>query len=174
MKFAVDDAVLVLSRTPFTLLAWLEGMPAPWLLGNEGPETWSPFDIVGHLVHGEKTDWIARARLILEHGEARPFTPFDRFAQFEDSKGKTLSQLLDELAALRGANLATLRGWNLSPADLLRHGRHPELGTVTLAQLLSTWVAHDLEHMAQIARVMARQYRDDVGPWAAYLPLLGR
>ncbi len=168
----LDEALAVLERTPAVLASWLGDLPDTWTAADEGPETWSAFDIVGHLIHGEKTDWIGRARIILEQGEGRAFDPFDRFAQFEDSRGRTLAELLEEFASRRAANLETLRGWDLQAADLERAGRHPELGRVTLGELLATWAAHDLGHIAQIARVMAKRYRTAVGPWAAYLPVL--
>jgi hypothetical protein len=164
----------VLSRTPAVLRALLWDLPDPWVRGTEGPDTWSPFDIVGHLIHGERTDWMARAEIILAFGEKRPFTPFDRFAQFTASRGKSLQELLDTFAELRAANLRDLESRHLTPEDLRRRGRHPELGTVTLEELLATWVGHDLSHIAQIARVMGRQYTEAVGPWRAYLPMLDR
>jgi DinB superfamily len=170
--FVVDEAVAILSRTPATLDALLRGLPDGWIAAHEGAETWSPFDVIGHLIHGERTDWIPRARLILEHGEARAFDTFDRFAQFEASQGRTLTSLLDEFATLRQDNLRELATLGLTRADLGRRGRHPELGIVTLGQLLATWVAHDLDHVVQISRVMARQYTDEVGPWRAYLRVL--
>ena len=152
----------------------LADLPPAWTDADEGPDTWSPYVIVGHLIHGERTDWIPRAQIILEQGANRRFTPYDRFAQFHESKGKTLAQLLDEFDRLRADNLKTLRGWNLTVAQLSLTGEHPEFGPVTLAQLLSTWVGHDLGHIAQTARVMAKQYRDAVGPWRAYLPVMDR
>ena len=173
MNFSFADAIPMLRSTPEVLRAWLAGLPDSWTAVNEGPETWSPFDIVGHLIHGERTDWIPRVELLLAQGESRPFTPFDRFAQFQDSQGKSLSQLLDTFAQLRRSNLARLESLQLTPADLERRGLHPELGRVTLGQLLATWVAHDLNHLGQIARVMGRQYTETVGPWLEYLPLLG-
>jgi hypothetical protein len=171
--FSLDDALPVLRATPAVLRAWLSGLPATWTATNEGPETWSPFDIVGHLIHGERTDWLPRVELLLAHGESKPFTPFDRFAQFRDSAGKTLPDLLETFASLRQENLARLESLRLKPADFPRRGLHPELGPVTLGQLLATWVAHDLNHLGQIARVMGRQYTETVGPWVEYLPLLG-
>ena len=168
----MDEAVAVLSRTPATIDALLRGLPDGWLAAHEGGETWSPFDVVGHLLHGERTDWIPRVRLILEHGEARPFDRFDRLAQFNDSRGRTLDSLLDDFAAARRDNLRDLAALNLKDADLDRRGTHPGLGIVTLRQLLSTWVAHDLDHVVQIARVMAAQYADEVGPWRAYLRII--
>ncbi len=170
--FDLDEALAVLERTPAVLRGWLSGLPPAWIEADEGPETWNAFDIVGHLIHGERTDWIARARIILEHGESRAFDPFDRFAQFEISKGRELDELLDEFADLRRRNLETLRGFELGPAELARTGRHPELGGVTLGELLATWAVHDLGHIAQIARVMAKRYRAAVGAWRVYIPVL--
>lgn len=170
--FRIDEAVAVLERTPSAVSGLLRGLPDGWVTAHEGSDTWSPFDVIGHLVHGERTDWVPRARIILEQGEARPFAPFDRFAQFATSTGHTLEELLDEFAALRQANLTELATLGLSDADLDRRGRHPEFGTVTLRQLLATWVAHDLDHVAQISRVMARQYSDEVGPCRAYLRVI--
>jgi hypothetical protein len=174
MDFDLGTGIAVLERTPATLRAMLSGLPAAWLDGTEGPDTWSPYVVVGHLIHGERTDWIPRAKIILAQGAERRFTPFDRFAQFRESQGKPLDVLLDEFAELRGQNLATLRGWRLSDAQLALEGEHPDFGAVSLRQLLATWVAHDLGHLAQAARVMARQYRDAVGPWRAYLPIMDR
>ncbi len=173
MKFSLDDALPILRCTPTLLRTWLSEPPDSWTRVTEGPDTWSPFDIVGHLMHGERTDWIARAEILLAQGETRPFTPFDRFAQFEASRGKTLPELLDTFAGLRAANLIRLESLGITTEDLDRRGRHPELGSCTLAELLATWVAHDLSHIAQIARVMGRQYTAAVGPWRAYLPMLG-
>jgi hypothetical protein len=164
----------VLERTPTTLRTLLEGLPSAWTDGNEGPDTWSPFDVVGHLIHGERADWIPRARMILEEGRSRAFEPFDRFAQFRDSEGKSVTELLDEFEQLRAQSLATLKGWRLTDAQLSLEGEHPVFGAVTLRQLLATWTAHDVGHLAQVSRVMAKQYRDAVGPWRAYLPILDR
>jgi hypothetical protein len=172
MQIETHSANELLQRTPATLRAMLSGLGDDWGHGNYGEDTFSPFDVVGHLIHGEKTDWIPRARIILEHGTARPFEPFDRYAQFEESRGKSLANLLDEFERLRAANLATLRDMRLTPADLSRRGMHPALGEVTLAQLLATWAAHDLNHIAQIARCLATQYVDAVGPWRQYLSIL--
>lgn len=176
-EFDLGEAVAILGRTPATLDALVRGLPDIWVRGNEGRgedgrDTWSAFDIVGHLIVGERTDWMPRARIILENGEARAFDPFDRFAQFRASQGKTLEQLLDEFARLRRENLAALRALNLQPGDLTRRGRHPELGVVTLSELLATWAVHDLTHLHQLSRVMAHQYRDAVGPWSAYIGVL--
>jgi uncharacterized damage-inducible protein DinB len=174
VKFTLEEGLPVLRSTPAVLRSLLWGLPDPWVRSTEGPDTWSPFDIVGHLIHGERTDWIPRLELMLAHGEERPFTPFDRFAQFEASRGKSLHELLDTFAELRAANLVRLESHQLSRQDFRRRGRHPELGPVTLGELLATWVAHDLSHVAQVARVMGRQYTDAVGPWRAYLPMLDR
>ena len=170
-QFTISDAAAVLERTPATLDALLRGVPATWASCTEGEGTWSPFDVVGHLVHGERTDWMTRARHILS-GESGPFASFDRTAMFIESEGKSLEQLLGEFADLRARNLADLRALNLGDADLERRGLHPSLGDVTLGQLLATWVVHDLDHVAQISRTMAKVYRDAVGPWEAYLSIL--
>lgn len=172
MNFDLDDALALLGRTPAVLDAWLRGLPEAWTHADEGPGTWSPFDVVGHLLHGERTDWIARATRIRIDGPDRAFDPFDRTAMFEASRGMSLGDLLDAFAALRADNLKTLRGWRLTPEDLALRGRHPELGVVTLGQLLATWTVHDLGHLRQIARTMARRYAEDVGPWSAYLTIL--
>ena len=174
MDFDLIASIAVLERTPLTLRAMLDGLPAVWTDATEGPETWSPYVIVGHLIHGERTDWIPRAQMILAQGAERRFTPYDRFAQFRESEGKSLADLLDEFARLRAENLATLAGWRLTASQLDLKGEHPEFGAVTLRQLLATWVAHDLGHIAQTARVMAKQYRDAIGPWRAYLPIVTR
>lgn len=174
MDFRLDHALAMLERTPSTFRALLAGLPEAWTAPNEGPETFSAFDNLGHLIHGERADWIARARIILEQGERRRFEPFDRFAHYEESRGKSLAQLLDEFAQLRAQNLETLRGWRLTERELELRGEHPTFGEVTLRQLLATWVAHDLGHLAQTSRVMARQYREAVGPWRAFLPILDR
>jgi len=170
--FVMKEGVAMLARTPGALDALLRGLPEGWITAHEGGATWSPFDIVGHLIHGERTDWIPRARMILEHGETRAFDSFDRFAQFAASQGRALSSLLDEFTALRTQSLSDLTALRITDADLDRRGRHPELGVVTLRQLLATWVAHDLDHVMQISRVLARQYSDDVGPWRAYLRII--
>jgi DinB superfamily len=174
MDFDLTAGIAVLERTPRTLTAMLSGLAPDWTDATEGPDTWSPYVIVGHLIHGERTDWIPRAQIILAQGTNRKFTPYDRFAQFRESQGKSLGDLLEEFARLRADNLTTLAGWRLTDAELALEGEHPEFGAVTLRQLLSTWVAHDLGHVAQTARVMAKQYRDAVGPWRAYLPVLDR
>ena len=174
VPFLLDEAMPVLERTPAVLRALLAGLPAEWTAAKERPDAWSPYDIVGHLIHGERTDWIPRAELILRTGEGQAFEPFDRVAMFRDSAGKTLAELLETFAALRARNLDRLRGFQLTPADLERQGRHPELGTVTLGQLLATWTAHDLSHIAQVVRTMGRRYSGTVGPWTEYLPMLQR
>jgi hypothetical protein len=174
MTFQLAEAVSILERTPGTFRALLGGLSDRWTMCNEGPETFSAFDNLGHLIHGERADWISRARIILAQGAERRFQPYDRFAQVRESEGKSLADLLDEFAELRAQNLATLRGWDLSEREMALQGDHPDFGPVTLRQVLSTWVAHDLGHLAQTARVMAKQYREDVGPWQAYLPILNR
>jgi hypothetical protein len=178
--FNLAESMALLARTPGTLNVLLRGLPDTWARGNENSkdgsktdnDTWSAYDIIGHLIVGERTDWMPRARIILEHGEARPFDPYDRFAQSRESGEQTLELLLDDFARLRSQNLAALQGLHLQPADLERRGRHPRLGLVTLSQLLATWAVHDLTHLHQLSRVMAHQYRDAVGPWRAYLGVL--
>jgi hypothetical protein len=174
MDFELKDGTAVLERTPHALRALLDGLPSAWTDATEGPNTWSPYVVVGHLIHAERADWIPRARIILAQGDDRRFTPFDREAQFRESAGKSLAELLDEFATLRAESLATLAGWRLGDAELALEGEHPAFGAVTLRQLLATWVAHDLTHVAQTTRVMAKQYRDAVGPWRAYLPIMDR
>jgi hypothetical protein len=171
-EFNVAEAVAVLTRTPATLNALLRGLPSIWVHGNEGKHTWNAFDIMGHLVFAERTDWMPRVRIVLENGEARPFDPFDRFAQLKVSQDKSLEQLLDDFACLRRDNLAALHALNLQQEALNRRGKHPALGVVTLSELLATWAVHDLTHLHQLSRVMAHQYRDVVGPWSAYLGVL--
>ena len=172
MHFSMDSAVPVLRATPGVLRAWLTDLPDTWTQANEGPDTWSPYDILGHLIHGERTDWIPRLELVLAHGDSRAFTPFDRFAQFRESRGKTLGELLDTFSQLRHSNLTRLESLRLTPDDFDRPGLQPELGPVTLGQLQATRVVHDLNHLSQIARVMGRQYAETVGPWLEYLPIL--
>ncbi len=171
MMFELAQAVRVLESTPGTLSALLAQLGPPWTHRSEGEGTWTPFDIVGHLIHGERTDWWVRVQHILQL-EERPFEPFDREAQFVASQGLSLKDLLQTFSELRGENLEQLASLNIGEAQLQLRGEHPSLGTVTLRQLRSTWVVHDLSHLAQIARVMAKQYREEVGPWAAFLPLL--
>jgi uncharacterized damage-inducible protein DinB len=169
----LESVLAVLERTPATLGALLADLPEQLERGNEGEQSWSPFDVLGHLIHGERTDWIPRLRIILEHGRSREFEPFDRFAQFEASRGRGVEDLLDDFEALRATNLRMLEALDLGPEDLPRRGRHPELGEVTAAELLATWAVHDLNHIAQISRIMAKQLGAQVGPWRAYLPVLG-
>ena len=174
MDLSAEETFEVLERTPGALRALLDGLSDPWLLASEGPETFSPKDVVGHLIHGEETDWVPRLRIILEHGEAKPFTPFDRFAFREKYAGWRVDRLLDRFALLRRENLGLLRGMRLDAAALAHTGTHPALGRVTLAQLLAAWVVHDLGHVKQVVRVMARQYTQAVGPWREYLTILDR
>jgi DinB superfamily len=169
-----DEAIPVLERTPAALQAMLGGLPEAWLVADEGPDTFSPRDVVGHLIHGEETDWLARVRIILEHGESVPFTPFDRFAFRTRSAGRSTAELLERFAELRRANLEALRAFGLDASALARTGTHPALGRVTLGQLLAAWVVHDLGHLKQVARTMAGQYREAVGPWRKYLTILDR
>ena len=174
MEFLLEDAERLLVRTPALLDGWLRGLPVAWTEAREGPGSWSPREVLGHLIHGEDTDWIPRARLILEHGAARAFEPFDRMAQVRRFAGIPIEALLGEFATRRASSLETLRGWRLTPAQLALAGLHPELGPVTLEQLLATWVTHDLTHIVQIARVMAKRYDAEVGPWKAYIGVLAR
>ena len=167
----LEEAVAVLERTPAAVRALLDGLPETWVRATEGERTWSPYDVVGHLAYAERADWLGRARHILS-GDPSPFTPFDRRAQFRESEGKSLQVLLAEFTELRGRNMTELREMNLGEEDLKRAGRHPDFGEVTLGQLLAAWVVHDLDHVAQIARTMAKVYTDAVGPWAAYLSIL--
>ncbi len=173
MKFNINQSIEILQRTPNVMTALLDGLSDDWVFQDEGPGTWSPYNVIGHLIHGEKTDWIPRMRHIWEHGTAKPFEPFDRFAQFEDSKGKSLSELLSEFTRLRQENLRILQSSALDGAALDCKGRHPVLGEVTLRQLLATWTAHDLGHIVQVSRVMAKLYKQEVGPWTAFLSVLG-
>lgn len=172
MQFNLDLSLDMLRRTPATLEALLDGAAEAWVRGTEGAETFSPFDVVGHLIDGEDTDWIPRARIILARGKDPRFEPYDRFRHRARNVGRSLGSLLDEFARLRAANLELLRSWRLTEAELDLPGAHPSLGRVTFRQLLATWVAHDLGHVAQVARVMAKQYREEVGPWLPYLPVL--
>ena len=174
MQYRIDHALAILSQTPVILRNMLQSLDTQWVMNNYGENTFSPFDVVGHLVHGEQEDWLGRTRIILVHGEARPFDPFDRYAQYEDSKGKTINNLLDEFESLRLANLTELKSLNLSKEQLAKRGTHPELGEVTLRQLLATWVTHDLHHIAQICKSMAYQYKDEIGPWREYIGIIPR
>jgi hypothetical protein len=172
MEHDLSHTIALLARTPAALNGLLRDLPQTWTLRNEGENTWSAFDVVGHLIHGERTDWMPRAKMVLQFGETRTFEPFDRLGHAQESAGKSLAELLDEFARLRLENLDELRAMNLRPEDLERRGRHPALGPVTLSELLATWAAHDLTHLHQISRVMAHQYREAVGPWSAYLGVL--
>ena len=172
LTFDINEGIEILARTPSTLTAWLGGLPERLIHDGAADGGWSPFDVLGHLIHGEKTDWLPRARIILEQGEGREFEPFDRFAQLKESHGRSLSELLDEFERLRSSNLDELRALAATGPEMSARGRHPELGAVTLGQLLATWVVHDLNHLAQIARVLAGRYSDAVGPWGQYLPIL--
>ena len=172
MKFDLQQSIALLERTPKVLKAMLSGLSDDWTQNNEGEDSWSPYDVVGHLVHGERTDWIPRTFIIMNEGDQKTFEPYDRFAQFEESKGKSLEQLLDEFESLRKANLEQLKGFGLTESDYQRQGIHPSLGPVTLSNLLSAWVVHDQGHIAQISRVMAKQYKNEVGPWTRYMTIL--
>jgi hypothetical protein len=172
VNFSLELSIDVLRRTPAVLEALLRNVERPWARGTEGPDTFSPFDVVGHLIDGEETDWIPRARIILAQGANRRFEPYDRFRHWTRNKERTLESLLAEFARLRADNLELLQSWRLTEAQLDLRGEHPSLGPVTLRQLLASWVVHDLEHLAQAARVMAKQYRSQVGPWVPYLPVL--
>lgn len=172
MKLDLIKSLEILDRTPMVLRQLLEGLSDDWTKNNEGGETWSPYDVIGHLLHGEKTDWTERVSIILAQGENRTFTPFDRFAQFNDSKGKSLTQLLDEFADYRKKNLDFIKRLNIQESQYALRGIHPALGEVSLSQLLATWTVHDLNHLAQISRVMAKQYMEEVGPWKEYLRIL--
>ena len=172
MDFNLEEAIPVLERTPATVSTLLEDLPEPWTNVREGQDTWSPREVIAHLIHGERTDWIPRARIIIKQGSYRRFEPFDRFAEL--TPDRPLRDLLKDFDQLRSGNVATLRGWNLKERDLDLTGEHPELGTVTMRQLLATWVVHDLSHIAQITRTMARAYTEAVGPWTAYFRVLQR
>lgn len=174
MEYQYEHAVAVLRRTPATLTAFLRGLPEAWTKSTEGPDTWSAYDIVGHLLNAEEADWIERTRIIIEHGEQRPFDSFNRTAMFEKYQGFSLDQLLTAFEQARTNNLATLSELHITPEKLPLKGTHPALGTVTLSQLLATWVVHDLNHIGQIVEVMSRQYAEAVGPWSAYLAILTR
>ncbi len=174
MEFELNTSIQILERTPKLLRQLLDGLDDHWVYTNEGPDTWSPFDIIGHLIHGEITDWIPRMEIILSNSENKTFEPFDRFAQFENSKGKSLGMLLDEFEVLRKSNLEIIKSKELSDLELDFIANHPALGQVTLRQLLASLVVHDLGHVAQISRVMAKQYQNEVGPWHEYLPILHR
>lgn len=171
IEFSIDKTLEILEQTPETLSLFLKNLSNDWILSNEGENTWSPYDVIGHLIHGEKTDWIPRLNKIL-HDENKNFEPFDRFAQFENSKGKNSRVLLTEFKILRVNNLKYLKSLDLSDSDLLLTGIHPEFGEVTVKELLATWATHDLGHISQISRVLAKQYKDQVGPWSSYISIL--
>lgn len=172
MRYSLERSYEILERTPAVLSALLAGLGDDWIMPNEGPDTFSPFDVVGHLIHGEKTDWTARAKMILEFGNTKTFERWNRVAMYEESAGKNMQQLLDEFAVLRKDNMIWFRSLNLTEADLDRKGMHPVLGDVTLRHLLATWVVHDLTHIAQITRVMAKQYKEEMGPWPQFFRIL--
>lgn len=172
MQYSLERSYQILDRTPAVLQALLSGLPDDWVMPNEGPKTFSPYDVIGHLVHGEKTDWIVRTKLILEFGNTKTFDKYNRFAQYEESKGRSLQQLLDEFSAIRKENMIWFKALNLTEDDLDRKGMHPVLGDVTLRNLLATWVVHDLTHIAQITRVMAKQYKTEMGPWPEFFRIL--
>ncbi len=172
MKFDLDKSMEIQQRTPAVLKTLLQGLHEDWIMSNEGPETFSPYDVIGHLIHGEKTDWRDRAEMIMTYGESKTFVPYDRFAQFEESRGKSLEQLLDEFDTLRSLNLTWLASLHLSAEDFDKKGVHPSLGTVTLRQLLTSWTVHDLTHIAQISRVMAKQYKEEIGPWVEFFRIM--
>jgi hypothetical protein len=168
----VEESIAILERMPAALEALLRGLPDSWVRATEGPGTWSPYDVLGHLIHGERTDWMSRLAIMLEFGTERTFDPFDREAQFRETENKSLDQLLDEFKTLRAANVERLRQLDLHSAQLELQGSHPALGRVTVRQLLATWTAHDLDHIVQISRTMAKRYRQDVGPWTEYLSVM--
>ena len=172
MAHQLEHTISLLARTPAALDALLRDLPDTWTMRNEGADSWSAYDVVGHLIHGERTDWLPRAKMILEFGDSQTFKRFDRLGHVEESKGKSLGQLLDEFGRVRAANLTELRAMNLTAEQLERRGRHPAFGIVTLSQLLATWAAHDLTHLHQISRVMAHQYREAVGPWTRFLGVM--
>jgi hypothetical protein len=172
MEHDLQNTVSLLARTPVVLNALLRDLPEAWTLRNEGENTWSAFDVVGHLIYGERTDWMQRARIVLQFGEIRTFEPFDRLGQVREIQGSSMGQLLDEFTRLRAENLDELRDLKLGREELALRGRHPALGVVTLSELLATWAVHDLTHLHQISRVMAHQYREAVGPWSRYLGVL--
>jgi DinB superfamily len=172
VKYSIEDSIEILERTPSVLKSLLSGLPDNWVMSNEGPDTFSPYDVIGHLIHGEKTDWTARAKIILEFGLEKPFTPWNRFARYEESKGKTLLQLLDEFESVRIMNIEWFKSKTINEAELDKKGMHPALGAITLRNLLATWVVHDLTHIAQITRVMAKQYKEEMGPWPEFFRIL--
>jgi len=174
MKFELDKSIEVLEKTPLILEAFLSGLSENWIHNNEGKNTWSPYDVIGHLIFGEKTDWIVRIQLILSASENKMFEPFDRYAQLNEEQNLPISQLTKKFIELRSENIKVLKSLNISKEDLKLTGIHPELGTVTIAQLIATWTVHDLGHIAQISRVMSKQYKEEVGPWVKYLGTLNK
>jgi DinB superfamily len=172
MKYSAAKSIEILDRTPTVLTTLLSGVNDEWVMNNEGPETFSPYDVLGHLIHGEKTDWVVRAKMILEFGNTKTFERWNRFAQYEESKGKSLQQLLHEFDAIRKENMLWFKALHLTEADLDKKGMHPVLGEVTLRHLLATWVVHDLTHIAQVTRVMAKQYKEEMGPWPEFFRIL--
>ena len=172
MQFTIEKSIEILERTPAVLKTLLSGLSDEWIINNEGPETFSPYDVIGHLIHGEKTDWTARTKMILEFGASKTFVPWDRFAQYEESKGKNLDQLLNEFERIRKDNMVWIKSLNLTETDLDKKGLHPKLGEVTLRNLMTTWVVHDLTHIAQVTRVMAKQYKEEMGPWPEFFRIL--
>ncbi|MEJ0082438.1 MAG: DinB family protein [Puia sp.] len=172
MEFSMNKSIEILERTPHVLIQLVSGLSADWTMMNEGDETWSVFDVMGHLIHGEKTDWMTRIEIILSEGPNKEFEPFDRFAQLEESKGKSLEQLLKEFLAVRELSLEKLKRLNLKENDFNKTGIHPKFGTVTLSQLIAAWAVHDLDHISQISRVMAKQYKEQSGPWIEYMKIL--
>jgi len=172
MQFSLERSYEILERTPEVLKTLVADLPDQWTMSNEGPETFSPYDVLGHLIHGEKTDWTERIKMILEHGVSKPFVPYDRFAMYKESKGKDINQLLKKFKKLRKQNLKWLRSLELTETDFDKKGMHPVLGEVSLRQLLSTWVIHDLTHIAQVGRVMAKQYKEEMGPWLEFFRVM--
>ena len=172
MQFSLDKSIEILERTPYSLSVMLKDLDGDWIMNNEGPETFSPYDVLGHLIHGEKTDWRPRLTMIREHGLSRTFVPYDRFAQYRESEGKSMTELLEEFSTLRKENMIWLKSLQLTPDDFAKEGMHPVLGKVSMQQLLATWVVHDLTHIAQISRVMAKQYKEEIGPWVEFFRVL--
>ncbi|WP_237446720.1 DinB family protein [Shimazuella alba] len=171
-RFKLNDALEILSKTPKVLRMLLGGLPDEWIHANEGENTWSPYEVLGHLIHGEKTDWLIRVQTIIDHGDSKTFEAFDRKAHLQNKKEKSLPMLLDEFAAIRSKNVQQLQTLIIENEDLNRIGKHPDFGIVTMRELLSTWTVHDFNHIAQIVRVMGKYYADEVGPWKAYLGIL--
>ena len=172
MEFSISKSIEILERTPHVLIHLTKNLSHDWTMNNEGGETWSVFDVIGHLIHGEKTDWITRMKIILSEEPNKEFKPFDRFAQLEESKGKSLEELLNEFLAARELSLKKLKGFKLTENDYNKTGIHPKFGAVTLSQLIAAWTVHDLDHISQISRVMAKQYKESSGPWVEYMKIL--